>query len=618
MCGINGGWVAAGIEKRIIEESLDAMRHRGPDDTGLYQQHQVFLGNRRLSIIDLEGGHQPVFNEDGTLAVVFNGEIYNYRELMADLTSRGHIFKTQSDTEVLVHLYEQCGVDMCRHLRGMFAFAVWDSVNRLIYTARDRFGKKPLYYTLQNGNLLFASELKALRILGTQTKAAWQVRDQGVYDFLSLAVIPQPDTIYDKVYALPPGSWMVFDGRDSRIAKYWTLEFQPKLKISYPEVLQHTRELVGEAVRLRLRSDVPLAVFLSGGIDSSVIAYEASRSLGESLQTFTVAMGDADLDESTIAGRTARALGVRNNVLNLEPSLVDDLHKVAKAYDQPYADPSAIPTMKIAKLAAQHVKVVLNGDGGDELFAGYRRYLAARYLKIFSFVPRPLLRAAVKISQNRSGSRQSKAGFVFRFLRALIARGGERYLIMTVDTLRESTKAQVWIKQTMRGTEDWIESLMPTNNIADMDALVDCDLQINLLSDLLVKMDMASMAASLEARSPLMDHEIAEFSARLPASYRLRFGRTKAVLRDAYRDRLPDEVINRAKSGFDPPLLSWLKNEMRPLTMDCLLGPTTKIGSYVDRSFVKELLQGRTAQDCNWALLVYSLLILELWLQEFA
>lgn len=618
MCGINGGWVSAGIESRIIEDSLNAMRHRGPDDIGICEQHPVFLGNRRLSIIDLEGGHQPIFNEDGSLAVVFNGEIYNYRELVGDLTSRGHVFRSRSDTEALVHLYEEHGPDMCRYLRGMFAFAIWDSVNRLVYLARDRFGKKPLYYTAQNGDLLFASELKALRILAVHTNAVWQIRDQGIYDFLSLAVIPQPDTIYRNVHALPPGSWMIYDGTDLRITKYWDLEFQPKVSLPYPEVLQRTRELVGEAVRLRLRSDVPLAVFLSGGVDSSVVAYEASRSLGESLQTFTVGMKDSGLDESATARNTAKALGVHNSVLQLESSPLEELHSIVKAYDQPYADPSAIPSLKIAKLAAQHVKVVLNGDGGDELFSGYRRYLAARCLKIFSSVPVPLLKFALKILRKRSGPRQSAGGFALRFLRALIARGGERYLIMTVDTLRESTKAGVWLKEATRPTEKWIESLMSGDDVTDSDTLADCDLQINLLSDLLVKMDVATMTASLEARSPLMDHVVAEFSARLPDSYRLRFGRTKAVLRDAYRDRLPKEVIRGRKSGFDPPLLSWLQNEMKPLTMDYLGSPTAKVGSYVDHAFIRDLLEGKAAQDCNWALLVYSLLILELWLQEFA
>jgi asparagine synthase (glutamine-hydrolysing) len=274
--------------------------------------------------------------------------------------------------------------------------------------------------------------------------------------------------------------------------------------------------------------------------------------------------------------------------------------------------------MKIAKLAAQHVKVVLNGDGGDELFSGYRRYLAARYLKIFSAIPAPLFRYALKIMRKRSAPRQSTAGFVFRFLRALMAHGGERYLVMTVDTLRERTKRKIWLKGTMRASEDWIESVVPGDDITNLDTLAACDLEINLLSDLLVKMDMATMAASVEARSPLMDHVIAEFSARIPDSYRLRYGRTKAVLRDAYRDRLPEEIIRGSKAGFDPPLLSWLKNEMKPLTMDYLLSANAKVASYLDRAFINELLEGKTAQDCNWAMLVYSLLILELWLQEFA
>jgi len=301
----------------VVENSLTAMRHRGPDDMGVYQEGAIFLGNRRLAIIDLGGGHQPIFNEDLSVAVVLNGEIYNYRELAQDLLSRGHSFRTHCDTEVLVHLYEDHGTDMCRLLRGMFAFAIWDSRNRVFFLGRDRFGKKPLYYHLSQASFVFASELKALRRLNDEVNAPWRISEQAIYDYVSLAVIPQPSTIFSGVYAVPPASWMLYDGQDLKTGRYWDLSFVPKLREGYPEVLRQTREVVAEAVRLRLRSDVPLAVFLSGGIDSSVVAYEASRALGPALQTFTVAMSDPQLDESSVAQRTAAALGVQNTVLPL-------------------------------------------------------------------------------------------------------------------------------------------------------------------------------------------------------------------------------------------------------------------------------------------------------------
>jgi asparagine synthase (glutamine-hydrolysing) len=569
---------------------------------GIYQEGHVFLGNRRLSIIDLKGGHQPMFNEDHSIAVVLNGEIYNYRELALDLEARGHVLRTSCDTEVLVHLFEEHGTGMCQQLRGMFSFAVWDSRNQVILLARDRFGKKPLYYNLSKQGLIFASELKALQVLNDEVNEPWQVSDQAVYDYLSLAVIPQPNTIFEEVYAVPAASRMLYDGRN-------------KLPGNYDEILEQTREHVSESVRLRLRSDVPLAVFLSGGLDSSVVAYEASRQLGDTLQTFTVAMSDTNLDESATARRTAATLGVRNVVLPLTVNPVEELHEVVRLYDQPFADPSAIPTLKVSKLAAQHVKVILNGDGGDELFVGYRRYIAAHWASTFARIPRWALVHAQRLLAHPPHTRQSLRGFATRFLRGVAAQGGERYLIWTTDILRESDKEGVWLKGRLRPTETWIETLCD-GSLDDLDTQIHLDMKVNLLSALLVKMDMATMAASLEARSPLMDHVVAEFSARIPDHYRLSRGRTKSILRDAYRGLLPDEVITRPKSGFDPPLFAWLHNDLKPITMDVLGGSSARVRSHVGSSFVNDLLSNRTPPDLNWALLVYALLILELWFRE--
>jgi asparagine synthase (glutamine-hydrolysing) len=298
MCGILGGWSAQPIPREGIDEALKRLAHRGPDDSGLFSSAPAFLGSRRLSIIDLEGGHQPIANEDGSVVVVLNGEIYNYVELMADLKTRGHTFRTASDTETLVHLYEERGEELVKALRGMFAFAIWDGPRKRLFLARDRFGKKPLFYSrLRDGGLLFASELKALRPLALAASENWQIRDQGIYDYLSLGVVPQPETIYEGVHALMPGHWLTFDGHQLQQNRYWRLQYEPKANIPYDEVLERTRTLIEEAVRLRLRSDVPLGVFLSGGVDSTVVAYEAARVVGKSLQTFTVAMEQKEFDE---------------------------------------------------------------------------------------------------------------------------------------------------------------------------------------------------------------------------------------------------------------------------------------------------------------------------------
>jgi asparagine synthase (glutamine-hydrolysing) len=616
MCGINGGWIPCGIPREVIEASLDAMKHRGPDDYGIHEDGPIFLGNRRLSIIDLQGGHQPVFNEDRTVAAVLNGEIYNYIELAHELRSRGHVFATRSDTETLVHLYEDFGPRMCTRLRGMFAFAIWDSKNKTLLIGRDRLGKKPLYYTCpRSGGIIFASELKALRPLAVELGESWSILDQAVYDYLSLGYVPQPYTIYGNVFAVPPASWMRFQGSNLETHSYWRLDYQAKTSLPYPALLERTRELIAEAVRLRLRSDVPLGVFLSGGIDSSIVAYEAAKAVGSSLHTFSVAVEDKTLDESPVARRTAEALGVRNSILFAEATPLEDLLRVVRQYDQPFADSSAIPSFAVARLAREHVTVAFNGDGGDELFAGYRRHLAAYFSDRFGLIPKEISRIAMKLVAPWSASRRSWSGLCERLVRGLSLAGGERYLAWTMDMLTERDKRKVWVGPRMRSTEEWIESNLP-NNGSDLDAQMSGDVRVNLLSDLLVKMDIATMAASLEARSPFMDHLLAEHTAQFRGQHLLGSWTTKAVLKDAYQGLLPKEVINGRKRGFEVPMESWLRNELRPLLMDTLDRPTARVHSYLSRDFVKELLEARAWGNHNWAYLVYALLVLELWLSD--
>ena len=618
MCGICGGWFNAQMPPQAMEHSLAAMEHRGPDDWGVYQDGPVSLGNRRLSIIDLEHGHQPVMNEDGSIIVVFNGEIYNYKDLATDLKSKGHIFESECDTEVLVHLYEEHGSSMCSLLRGMFAFAVWDAREHVLMLARDRFGKKPLYYTCQpHGTLFFASELKSLRVLATESGIRWSIRDQGIYDYLSLGVIPEPETVFRDVFAVTPGTWMLFDGRETKSESYWNLEYQPGTDMSYAEVLDRARALVSDAVRVRLRSDVPLGIFLSGGVDSSVVAYEAARAIGKSVRTFTVAVDDPAMDESPLAAKTAGLLGVENTILHLETTPQEDLERLVNHYDQPFADSSAIPSMKIAALASEYVKVIVNGDGGDELFAGYRRYLAAMYYQRFLRVPAVAVRTLMRCLQPWAAARRSFPGFAYRFLRGLTCGPGERYLVWLTDMFRDTDKRQFWLPEAVRSTEDWIESILPAN-VSSLSAQLTTDIQVNLRSDLLVKMDRATMASSVEARSPFMDHLLAEFVACLPDRYKLRRGQRKAVLRDAYRDRLPSDVIDGPKRGFSIPLLRWMTHDLKPVLMDTVDAKDAKVRSYLDGRFIHELLQGNVMQDRNWAMIVYALLVLEIWLKRFA
>jgi asparagine synthase (glutamine-hydrolysing) len=616
MCGILGGWSAEQLGPDAWQDGLARLRHRGPDDSGEFRAGPVFLGMRRLAIIDLPGGRQPLANEDGSVVVVFNGEVYNYRELIPELRGRGHHFRTESDTEVLVHLYEEDGPALCERLRGMFCFALWDARRRLLLLARDRFGKKPLYYCrTPSGGLLFASELKALRPLAAAAGLHLEVRPQGVYDYLSLCVVPQPETIYRDVHALPPGSWLCFDGQDLKTVSYWRLDFRAKSPMPYAKAVEQTRALVSESVRLRLRSDVPLGVFLSGGVDSSVVAYEAAQHVGGGLRTFTVAMGEAAFDESPVAARTARALGVQNTVLPLRVSPLAELRRLIRHYDQPYADSSAIPSLAVSRLAREHVTVVLNGDGGDELFAGYRRYWAAHHSHGLGGLLGRAVTAAAKVFSLVAPRRRSALGFGARYARGLGLRPGARYLVWTRDMLREEDKRRVWNGGRMRPTEDWIESVLPAG-LSGLDTQLYGDIYIILLSDLLVKIDMATMAASLEGRSPLLDHTLAEFTARLPDSYRLRGWRLKALLKDAYRGRVPDEVLQGRKQGFEIPLRSWLRHDLNELVMDTLGAGSARVRDYLSGQFIDDLLQGKVLRDRNWAFTVYMLLVLELWLQE--
>lgn len=616
MCGISGFSSAnPALSLEALNQSLSAIRHRGPDGQGVFQQGQVCMGMRRLAIIDVEGGHQPIYNEDRSLAVVFNGEIYNYRELMTGLKARGHHFETESDTEVLVHLYEEKGPGMLEDLRGMFAFSIYDSRDQSLFIARDRFGKKPLYYTRPaTGGLLYASELKALRPLARAAAEKWQINEQAIYDYLSLGVIPQPSTIYLGVHALPPGSWLRFDGKALDIQEYWQPEFLPKLHLTYAEAQAQTRAEIGEATRLRLRSDVPLGVFLSGGVDSSVIAFEAAQEVGESLLTFTVNTGEG-FDESPVARRTAQALGVHNEVLHIQPSPLEGLQALVRQYDQPYSDSSAIPSLEISRLARERVTVVLNGDGGDEVFAGYRRYVAAVQSARLDVLPRGAAAALAGGLAPFARVRRSPLGFAARFARGLALSSAERYLAWTTDMMRESDKQRHWKGGRMLPTEDRIASIQRPE-LSALDGQLAADARINLLSDLLVKMDIATMAHSLEGRSPLLDHKVAAFAWKLPDSYRVRGSVPKAVVRDAYRGLLSDEVINGAKRGFEIPLVGWLQGELQAVLMDTLGNPKAIVRTYLDGQFIDALLRREVMTDRNWAYMVYALLVLELWLQE--
>ena len=604
MCGIAGHLNLN--KKSDVLAGLSLLHHRGPDEKGVFTDRVCHLGIRRLAIVDLTPGVQPVTSKGGEVVTVMNGEVYNHVELAEGLHASGYLLKSKTDAEVVPHLYEEYGDQFLEKLRGMFALAIWDSKRQRLLLARDRFGKKPLYYRRVGDGVAFASEIKALKAMAPD--AEWKVREQSVYDYLSLGVVPQSGTVYEGVAQVPPGSLMVFDRGQLETQSYWIP--RPGKQTA---CLEEIREKVQESVRLRLRSDVPVGVFLSGGIDSNVVAYEASRETKGEVVTFTVGMSEERLDESTVALVAAQRYGVRNEVLPLEISPERDLMDLVRHYDQPFADSSALACWAVARAAAQRVKVVLTGDGGDELFGGYRRHLAAYRLGQMQGVPRWAWHALAKMFPRRH--RRSLLGFARRFARGAGSTPGRRYLEWSSDLLLDDDKCTIWQGGEVAATEGWIETQVE-GKVSLLRQQMQLDQRVNLLSDLLVKMDMATMAHSLEARSPLLDHELAEYTMGLTDGDLIRGGVTKSVLRRAYADVLPVEVLNGKKRGFEVPVERWLETEWRELLQDVLGAQEPAAAAYVDRRFLRDLIADRLEGDWNVPMLKYTMLVLELWLRE--
>lgn len=613
MCGIIGVWdhknrVSSGSFKRC----LDTLTHRGPDDYGVFEEEGLFLGMRRLSIIDIEGGKQPIYSPDKQQVLVFNGEIYNYLELKEVLMKKGHTFKTSSDSEVLMHQIMD-GPGGISGLRGMFGFAHFNKHKQELLICRDRLGQKPLYYFNKPGDcFVFASELKGILAITKELGIKLQIDASSIYSYLSFLNVPQPKTIYQGVKSLEKANYLTVNKKgEDQSNSYWQLDYLPKTSTTLEASMDRMQEIIQESVKMRLRSDVPVGIFLSGGLDSSVVAYEASK-LSDKLTTFTVAIeGDKEFDESGIARNTAQQLGLKNVVLPLKINVLETVQKVIGQYDQPYADPSAIPSLGISQLASEQVKVVLNGDGGDEQFAGYRRYVLTRYLDKLRLIPNPLKQAGQKIFGG--ADRRSYRGFVQRMLRiASLPPGEDRYVALTTDTFADEEKQGLW-KFKEPGVSNIYEYL---DNVAlkGIDYQMHMDSCINLPSGLLVKMDIASSAYSLEARSPLLDHKLFEFSARLPDQYRVSKGLTKYILRKAYTPYLSEEVVLGKKKGFEIPLKRWLDDELLELKNDLLHNSSAKIYDYLDPVVIADVLTGKSFSDRNNAYIIYSLIILEAWL----
>jgi asparagine synthase (glutamine-hydrolysing) len=573
MCGICGKVAIEPVGREEIVSMMRRLAHRGPDDEGVYVRGNVGLGHRRLSIIDLSSGHQPMSNEDETVWIVFNGEIYNFKQLRPELIRQGHRFKTDSDTETILHLYEEHGVDCVKHLRGMFAFAIWDERRRRLFAARDRLGQKPLYYVQRNDELLFASEIKALLAVDPELR---QVDLAALDEYLTLRLISPPRSMFKEVRKLPPAHYLTFDCETGlRIERYWDLRYEPKWTGSDDDLIDELERRLVDCIRLHLISDVPVGAFMSGGLDSTlIVALLMKHGLAEDLQTFSVGLPYGQFDEAPAARLVAQRYGTRHHEEQINPSLLNALPRLVQQLDEP-SDPLSVCMDLIAQMARPHVKVVLGGDGGDELFGGYDRYYGNRYVDRLARLPYAARRFLIEPALNMvpDGQWYKSFGHQLKWLHRLtFFQGGQRYVeSLAYSYLNRSFKAFLYGPEMMQMQSEFDpgalmrEAFDQTSATDVVDRMLYADSQSRLPDHPVMIQDRMTMAHGLEARSPFMDHELAEFAARLPARLKVRGRSLRYIQVQLAKRHLPAELLARKKQGFSSALPYLLKGEMNTL-----------------------------------------------------
>lgn len=629
MCGITG-W--ANLDsytpppegaRELLHAMCERMVHRGPDSEGLFVNSGVALGMRRLAIIDLVTGEQPAFNEDKGVAVILNGEIYNYRELRSDLEKRGHSFRSASDTEVLPHLYEEYGDKMVGEINGMFAFALWDSRRRKLLIARDRFGEKPLYWGVFDNTLLFASEPKVL-LAHPAVKPSLNL--QALRQYLSFDYVPAPLSIYEGINKLPAAHKLVLEDGRVCVDRYWQLSY----KIADPmpsenEAAEHLRDLLADAVRMRLVSDVPLGVLLSGGVDSSSVAALAVRASSEPVKTFSISFAEASFDESAYARGVAKFLGTDHHEERLSANLAANLVSEIGAWmDEPFSDPSLVPTYLLSRFTRKHVTVALGGDGGDELFAGYPMYAGLRWAEFYKRVPVALRSSIIEPLVKLLPVKTKNLSFDYKALRFVT---GAKYDTVArhhvwFGAFTPEEQMELLTPEALAGTNsDIYEQAREFAEECDSEDLVtrmqSVDTRLYLAEDILTKVDRSSMAVSLEVRAPFLDPRVAEFAASLPCNYKLRGHKTKYILKKAVNEMLPRFVTRRGKKGFGVPVAEWLKVKLRPLARDLLSPERVRRAGVFNPSYVSRLQDEHERGIANHRKLLWTLLMFELWHESF-
>lgn len=629
MCGICGivdynRNIEAGED--ILRRMATTMVHRGPDDEGFYINKKtdpyIMLGHRRLKIIDLSSsGHQPMSNEDDSIWLVFNGEIYNFKDVRTELEKRGHKFKSSTDSEVIIHLYEDYGNNCVNFLRGMFAFALWDIKQKIMLLARDRVGKKPLVYFYSNGVFCFASEFSSLLASGLLKK---EINYDAINYYLTFGYIPAPLTIYKDVFKLSPAHRLILQDRKINLERYWQLDYSKKNNISEEEATEEILRLLQEAIKIRLYSDVPLGVFLSGGIDSSTIVALMSQIAERKVKTFSIGFEESDYNELRYARNIAKRFDTEHHEFIVKANALEILPLLVERYGEPYADSSCIPTYYVAQQTKQYVTVALNGDGGDELFAGYERYQAMLFAETYQKFPKIIRNIISAIFQHLPDSVRPKSRLrnIKRLFEVINLPTQQRYLrwVGIFDSnLKYSLYTEDFKNKLSRKDEvSWlIPYLSESNSLNMIDRLLMTDTSTYLPNDLLVKADIACMSNSLEARSPFLDHRLVEFVAGLPAEYKMKNFIKKYLLKKIIKNIVPKENIYRRKMGFGMPVGDWFRNELRIFLYETLFSKSASMERYFRTDIIKNMFDRHVERQADYTFQLWTLLMFELWHKRF-
>lgn len=621
ICGIVNSDSRTHIDEHLLIRMADVIRHRGPDDQGFFLTSQVGLGIRRLSIIDLSTGNQPIYNEDQTICVVFNGEIYNYIDLRELLEKQGHDFRTNSDTEVIAHAYEQWGDSCPEKLDGMFAFAIWDADKERIFIARDRFGKKPLYYCIFGGQLMFASEIKSILEI---SNIARRINSEALDVYLSLGYVPAPATLFKDIFKLPAGHYLTFSKGDLSIHKYWDLEFKIDSAQTTEEIRERVLELLANAVRVRLMSDVPLGALLSGGIDSSVVVGLMSQAMEHPVETFSVGFKEEELNELAYARMVSDHFNTCHHEYMVTSCTPELLQRIVWHLDEPIADPAVVPTLLVSELASEYVKVVLTGEGGDELFAGYDYYQVnnwakkkRRFLPLINRQALPFLGRSLNFLLGRPRYHERTLWhWSLAEEAAMLA-----WIAIFTDPQKEKLYSSSFSRCFQTGSQ--AASIFQTyysqaQTCEDLHRLMYTDIKVWLPDDLLMKVDKMSMASSLEARAPYLDHHLMEYVATIPANQKLTDSVSKRIFKNVVEDLLPPEVIRRPKQTFNAPIGRWLRDSLRPLAKEILSQGVLPNTNVFNLPYIQgQLWRGLENSEPGYAKQIWSLVVLGMWAQEY-